>query len=152
MPDMLSMSHWPRKEGINLPWTCNSWVRGSMHTQIPIDLIHISQNVPVHHPTMLHSEHKCAHLFSDWSIVVYGTGAFWDLCNWSIRSGMFCCSAYSHFVIILNEERISWRYITPTILCISLFCCNYLKAFEVFQVQYEWMHRCHHYGWRRFVR
>ena len=33
---------------------------------------------------MLHSEQKCAHFCSEWSIVGYGTGAFWDLWNWSI--------------------------------------------------------------------
>ena len=30
---------------------------------------------------MLHSEQKCAYF---WSIVEYGTGAFWDVWNWSI--------------------------------------------------------------------
>ena len=44
-----------------------------------IDLIHKSQNAPVPYPTMLHSEQKCAHFCSEWSIVGYGTGAFWDL-------------------------------------------------------------------------
>ena len=49
-----------------------------------IDLIHKSQNAPVQYPTMLHSEQKCAHFCSEWSIVGYGTGAFWDLWKWSI--------------------------------------------------------------------
>ena len=49
-----------------------------------IDLIHKSQNAPVPYPTMLNSEQKCAHFCSEWSIVGYGTGAFWDLLNWSI--------------------------------------------------------------------
>ena len=33
---------------------------------------------------MSHSEQKCAHFCSEWSIVAYGTGALWDLWNWSI--------------------------------------------------------------------
>ena len=51
-----------------------------------IDLIHKSQNAPVPYPTILHSEQKCAHFCSEWSIVGYGTGAFWDLWNGSIDS------------------------------------------------------------------
>ena len=43
-----------------------------------------SQNAPVPYPRMLHSEQKCAHFCSEWSIQGYGTGAFWDLWNWSI--------------------------------------------------------------------
>ena len=43
-----------------------------------IDEFHKSQNAPVPYPTMLHSEQKCAHFCSEWSIVRYGTGAFWD--------------------------------------------------------------------------
>ena len=46
-----------------------------------IDLIHKSQNTPVPYPTMLHPEQKCAHFCSGWSIVGYGTGAFWELWN-----------------------------------------------------------------------
>ena len=49
-----------------------------------IDLIHKSQNSPVPYPPILHSEQKCAHFCSEWSIVGYGTGVFWDLWNWSI--------------------------------------------------------------------
>ena len=48
-----------------------------------IDLFHKSQNAPVPYPTMLHSEQKCAHLFSEWNIVGYGTGAFRDSWNCS---------------------------------------------------------------------
>ena len=35
---------------------------------------------------MLHSEQKCAHFCSEWSIVGYGIGAFWNLWNWSIEN------------------------------------------------------------------
>ena len=45
--------------------------------------IHKSQNAPVPYPTMLHPEQKCAHFCSEWSIVGYGIGLFWDLRNWS---------------------------------------------------------------------
>ena len=54
------------------------------HGNMAIDLTHKSQKAPVPYPTMLHSEQKCAHFCSEWSIVWYGTGAFWDLWNWSI--------------------------------------------------------------------
>ena len=57
-----------------------------------IELIHKSQNATVLYPTMLHSEQKCAHFCSEWSIVGYGTGAFWDLWNWSI--GRTCQNLY----------------------------------------------------------
>ena len=33
------------------------------------DLIHKSQNAPVPYPTILHSEQKCVHFCSEWSIV-----------------------------------------------------------------------------------
>ena len=49
-----------------------------------IDLIRISQNAPLPYPIMLHSEQKCSHFCSEWSIVGYGTGVLWDLWNWSI--------------------------------------------------------------------
>ena len=52
---------------------------------ISIDLIHKSHNAPVPYPTMLHSEQKYAHFCSEWSIMGYGTSAFWDLWNRSIR-------------------------------------------------------------------
>ena len=49
-----------------------------------IDQIHKSHNAPVPYPTMHHSEQKCAHFCSEWCIVGYGTGALWDLKDWSI--------------------------------------------------------------------
>ena len=48
------------------------------------DVFHNSQNTPVPYPIMLHSEQKCTHFFSEWSIVGYGTAVFSDLWNWSI--------------------------------------------------------------------
>ena len=52
---------------------------------IRIDLIHKSQNAPVPYPTMQHSEQKCAHFCSEWSIMGYGTSSFWDLWIRSIQ-------------------------------------------------------------------
>ena len=52
--------------------------------RFPIDQFPKSQNAPVPYPTMLHSEQKCAHFCSEWSIVGYGISAFWNLGNWSI--------------------------------------------------------------------
>ena len=44
-----------------------------------IDQFHKFNNAPVPYPAMFHSEQKCAFFCSEWSIVGYGTGAFWDL-------------------------------------------------------------------------
>ena len=46
---------------------------------VTMDQFHKSQNAPVPYPRMLHSEQKCAHFCSEWSILGYGTGAFWDI-------------------------------------------------------------------------
>ena len=48
-----------------------------------IDQIHESHNAPVPHPTVHHSEQKCAHFCSEWCIVGYGTGALWDLWDYA---------------------------------------------------------------------
>ena len=49
--------------------------------------LHKFQNAPVEYTTMLQSENKCAHLCSEWSIVGWWTGTFWDM--W-IRSIVIC--------------------------------------------------------------
>ena len=46
---------------------------------IAIDQFHTSQNAPVPYPQMPHSEQKCTNFCSEWSIVGFGTGVFWDL-------------------------------------------------------------------------
>ena len=66
-----------------------------------IDLIHESQNAPVPCPTMLHSEQKCAHFCPEWGIVGCGTGAFWDLWNWSIM--LYLCHA-----VVNKEDVFGW--------------------------------------------
>ena len=65
-----------------------------------IDQFHKSLNAPVPYPTMLLSEQKCAHFCSEWSIVEYGTCAFWDL--W-IRSILIC---YQFMVLEIDTKRI----------------------------------------------
>ena len=58
--------------------------RGELLSPELIDLIHKFENAPVPYPTMLLSEQKCAHFCSEWSIMGYGTGALWNLWQWSI--------------------------------------------------------------------
>ena len=58
--------------------TCSIWYNAPFGTEM------CPRNASVPYPTMLHSKQKCAHFCSEWSIVGYGTGAFWDLWNWSI--------------------------------------------------------------------
>ena len=50
-----------------------------------IDQFHKSQNAPAPYPAMLDSEQRYAYFCSEWSIVGYGTDAFWDLCIMSIE-------------------------------------------------------------------
>ena len=49
---------------LHLRW---GWAR--MITDVSIDQFHKSQNAPVPYLTMLRSEQKCAHLYSEWSIL-----------------------------------------------------------------------------------
>ena len=49
-----------------------------------IDQSHKSNSAPFPYHSMHHSEKKCAHFYSEWCIVRYGTGALWDLLIWSI--------------------------------------------------------------------
>ena len=73
------MTHiWPFKHCLNVLICYYRW----------IDLNNKFHYEPVPYPTMLHSEQKCAHFCSEWSIVVYGIGAFWDLWNWPIVTGV----------------------------------------------------------------
>ena len=51
-----------------------------------IDLISKSHNSPIPYVTVYHSEQRYAHFCSEWCIVVYGTGALWDLWDWFIGS------------------------------------------------------------------
>ena len=69
----------------------------------PIDQFRRSQNAPVPYLTMLHAEQKCAHFCSEWSIVGYGAGAFWDL--W-IRS--ISLSGYIYLSPARNDDLTLW--------------------------------------------
>ena len=80
---------------LNLAWACNilpmgngKWLRPTMVQAVlrSIDPIHKSQNAPDPYPIMVHSEQKRAHFCSEWSIVGYGTGAFWDSWDHDDRS------------------------------------------------------------------
>ena len=55
------------------------WDMGQVHCRICEIVLLESHNAPVPHPTVHHSEQKCAHFCSEWCIVGYGTGALWDL-------------------------------------------------------------------------
>ena len=44
-----------------------------------IEQFHKFKNATVPYLRMLHSEQKCAHFCSEWSLLGYGTSAFWDL-------------------------------------------------------------------------
>ena len=50
----------------------------------PVEESPNSHNAPVSYPTIHHSEQKCAHFCSEWCIVGYGTGALWELGDWSV--------------------------------------------------------------------
>ena len=68
-------------------------------------LIHKSHNAPVPYPKILHSEQKCAHFCSEWSILGYETGAFWDLWNWSILSHGSMMSVYRVNIVISHLDN-----------------------------------------------
>ena len=61
---------------------------------------------------MLHSGQKCDHFCSEWSIVGYWTGAFWDFWNWSI-----VLHSVNHCFIRLSDKMFpifKWTLITGT--------------------------------------
>ena len=64
-----------------------------------IDLNNKFQNAPIPYPTMLHSEQKWSHSCSECSIVGYGTGAFWDLWNWTLQTPLNNVSANSNITV-----------------------------------------------------
>ena len=76
-----------------------------------IDQFHKSQNAPVPYPTVLHSEQKYAHFCSEWGIVGYGTGVFWDLWSRSIpantlrNNNVVSTSQRRHFDVITSKWR-----------------------------------------------
>ena len=77
---------WHMCSGCIFGWTIVISGRTSSSFGWWIDLIHKSQNAPVTYVTMFHSNQKCAHSCTEWSIVGYRTGAFCDWWNWSINN------------------------------------------------------------------
>ena len=69
------------QQGLIVAWSLVAWY---IACRMTVDQSHISHNAPVPYPTMHYSEHKCAHFCSEWCIVGYGTGALWDMWDWSI--------------------------------------------------------------------
>ena len=56
----------------------------NMVQNITIDQNKKYYNIPVPYPTMHPSGQKCAHFCSEGRIVGYGTGALWNLLEWSV--------------------------------------------------------------------
>ena len=105
--------------------------RPNSDTVKAIDLILKSHNAPVLYPTVFHSEQKCAHFYSEWSIVGYGTGAFWDLWNWSILIKLSILR--SRLLIFFNNLCIYDSQITTVL--ITLQCCLvFIGTFNVWSI------------------
>ena len=88
----------------------HSWLYG----QFPlIDQFHKSQSAPAPYPTMRHSEQKCIHFCSEWGIVGYGKGAFWDFlirsigCEYEDKVDPFITIQF--FQIVLSDAFIFER-------------------------------------------
>ena len=106
-------------------WSSSRWPRAELF-----------QNAPVSYPTMLHSERKCAHFCSEWSIVGYGTWAFWDLWYWSKPVRYICGTRVLYIkVLVLCAESVpiicglSHRYHTECLLDYNWHVCVSLKIF-----------------------
>ena len=73
--------------------------------------------IAVPYPPLPYSEQKCAHSCSEWSIVRYGTGAFWDLwitgvfMGFNNHHGMYLRTPCGHFNLTL------WGWVTH--ICVS---------------------------------
>ena len=103
-----------------------------------IDLIHKSQNTPAPYPTMLHSEQKCVHFCSEWDIVGYGTGAFWDLWNWSILlaygGGVFKWKPHSQRRKGLRRRRVAVVKQDPCIRGLIPCCHEHPSPAVLYQI------------------
>ena len=68
---------------------------------VAIDQFHKFQNAPVPYPTMLHSEQKCAHFCSEWSIVGYGTGALpqCSIQNRNVHISVMHCGIWNRCIL-----------------------------------------------------
>ena len=122
----------------NMIWTLiyNIIITAQFNTELEhlFYLIHKSRNTPVPYPTMLHSEQKCAHFCSEWSIVGYETGAFWDLWNWPIVLPM----QQSHFtngLLPLDKQVIAYM----TVYFKRVFPCLWLQYYCLPGSLLKWM-------------
>ena len=74
------------------------------------------------------SRSKCAHFCSEWCIVGYGTGALWDMCDWSIVNQLYYIMALAIQHIINVQELVfmhnnAWK-LDGYIILDSLNACN----------------------------
>ena len=63
-------------------WRIHGGWEQSLGWKVEMGIIHKSHYAPVPYRTMYHPQQKWAH--PEWCIVRYGTGALWDLWDWSI--------------------------------------------------------------------
>ena len=105
-------------------WSRKTTLRSSYPLKIAkhhgIDLIHKSRNAPLPYPTMHHPEQKCAHFCSEWYIVGWGTGALWDLWDWSIS--VYFVDQISYITVLY------WKWMGPENEFVSLLNCLYTLA------------------------
>ena len=141
----------------------NGWVNNSeagdlrryrVHCDVMVMLIHKSQHALVPYPTILHSEQKCAHSCSEWSIVGYGTGAFWNLWNWSILISYFCyeygCVLFSHALGGPHRKQTACCSIISMWRKLSFIQWHYIAKI---QRKYRWLSAILQYlnCWRSFA-
>ena len=86
-----------------------------------IDHSNKSHNALVSYPTMHHSEQKCAHFCSEWCIVGYGTGAFWDWSIWVVHHPHTVVKS-SDMIIIIGYSM--WHISDKDKTWIKLWTCN----------------------------
>ena len=116
-----------------------------------------SHNAAVPYPTMLHSEQKCAHFCSEWSLVGYGTGAICDLWIRSIAGWQSQSEKWNRFGILnrrgstknfpvtryinsagFSANNIAWKLIrksiTPAYIMVKWYITNIsnLTNFDIF--------------------
>ena len=106
---------WINEQDVHLDFL--EWKFGNIDS---IDQIHKSKNAPVPYPTMHHSEQKCAHFYSKWCIVGYGTGAFWDLWDQSISLKFV---SKGPIINSLGPSDAIWHWRTWSTLVQVIACC-----------------------------
>ena len=99
-----------------------------MPWSVSIDQFHKSQNALVPYPILLHSEQKCAHFCSEWSIVGYGTGAFCDLWIRSILALLLFLFTLTDSVWTLRCKHDKRRFISSSLVCWNIA----LRVMEVY--------------------